>query len=483
MKGLNIPYQSEVKYLGVTLDSRLKWSSHLTQKINKSKRAIMRIRDSMGKMWGTAPKLLKWAYEGIIIPALSYGCAVWSRACQDGNNAKKLSTLNRLMMLTMMPLRRSTPTMGLEVLLHIPPLDIRIKEQALNEMLRIIPHNRTRWDGCGIRGKGHIKDLTSKLETLGVSKFDFDSTKTILLKREFTIDLESFKSGLPVTNKDYLAFTDGSKLNQHTGYGLGIFSKNMSLLADEKGYLGPKNSVFQGEIIGIDKVCSKIQEIGAGNVTIFSDSQAAIAALANWKITSKTVEKCVKNLNLLSKNTNVEIKWVRSHSNFDGNEYADLMAKLGTKNRENETFCPPPISWAKQLIKQGSYNEWTQRWYYSNSCRQTKIWFPTLHRAFSRLLINLTRTTLGLMTEMITGHNRLNRHESLVDKEVSPNCRLCDEELETSFHIVAECPRLLYKRWEAFKTPFLDENPVWHPMSFLKFLRKAKIKEMNKRDP
>ena len=42
---------------------------------------------------------------------------------------------------------------------------------------------------------------------------------------------------------------------------------------------------------------------------------------------------------------------------FDGNEYADLMAKLGTKNRENETFCPPPISWAKQLIKQGSYNE------------------------------------------------------------------------------------------------------------------------------
>ena len=87
------------------------------------------------------------------------------------------------------------------------------------------------------------------------------------------------------------------------------------------------------------------------------------------------------------------------------------------------------------------------------------------------------------MTEMITGHNRLNRHESLVDKEVSPNCRLCNEEPETSFHIVAESPRLLYKRWEAFKTPFLDENPVWHPMSFLKFLRKAKIKEMNKRDP
>ena len=62
------------------------------------------------------------------------------------------------------------------------------------------------------------------------------------------------------------------------------------------------------------------------------------------------------------------------------------------------------------------------------------------------------------------------------------SCRFCEEEDETAYHIVAECPRLLHKRWECFKEPFLEEEPVWHPGSLLKFLRKAKIGEMNKRE-
>ena len=167
--------------------------------------------------------------------------------------------------------------------------------------------------------------------------------------------------------------------------------------------------------------------------------------------------------------------------NIPGNEIADKQAKLGSKNRTNKVECPVPISWAKQLIKQGSYQEWTHRWYYSKTARQTKIWFPSLNRNFSRSLIHLDRADLGLTVEMLTGHNRLNRHESIVDKDVSPTCRLCEEEEESSYHIIGECPRLLHKRWEAFGEPFLDLDPVWKPRSFLKFLLTAKIKEMNNR--
>ena len=123
LNGVPIQYQSEVKYLGVFLDHRLSWKYHIEQKINKAKKAIMLLRNSMGKLWGIAPNILKWGYEGIIIPSLSYGCAVWHRICQDGKIAKKLSTLNRLMMLTLMPARRSSPTLGLEVILGFTHLD------------------------------------------------------------------------------------------------------------------------------------------------------------------------------------------------------------------------------------------------------------------------------------------------------------------------------------------------------------------------
>ena len=482
MNGHPIAYQSEVKYLGVHLDSKLTGSYHINQKINKAKRAIMMVKKAIGKIWGPCPKALKWAYDGIIIPALSYGATVWSRICQNGGIKTKLSSLNRLMMLCMMPVRKSTPTAGMEVILHFPPLDIVLKEKALNEMLRVLPLNpHPRWPGEGKKGIGHLKWGRSLLQDLGINKFNFDSTKTILIHKDFKVDLASFKSGLPTTTSEITCFTDGSKLKQHAGYGFGIF-KHMSVLTEENGYLGKEASVFQGEILGIHRACSQLLNCNAKSVTIFSDSQAALAALANWKVTSKAVEKCIKNLNLLSQETEVDLKWVRAHSDISGNEFADTMAKLGTQNFKNKVDVSPPISWAKQLIKQSSYKEWSQRWYSTKHYRQSKIWFPSLNRKFSRSLMNLNRSELGLSIQILSGHNRLNYQESKIDTSVNSSCRFCEEEDETAYHIVAECPRLLHKRWECFKEPFLEEEPVWHPAPFLKFLRKAKIGEMNKRE-
>ena len=40
-----------------------------------------------------------------------------------------------------------------------------------------------------------------------------------------------------------------------------------------------------------------------------------------------------------------------------GNETSDNQAKLSTKNWANKIDFPVPISWAKQLIKQGSYKD------------------------------------------------------------------------------------------------------------------------------
>ena len=357
----------------------------------------MLLRNSMGKIWGIAPKILKCGYEGIVIPSLSYGCAVWSRICQEGRIAKKLSSLNRLMMLTMMPVRRSTPTIGLEVILGFTPLDIRIKELGLNELLRILPHKRTRWDGIGQKGTGHLKAGQSKLLELGITEYEFDSTKTIHLEMDYKVDLKSFESGKPISDNELTVYTDGSKLNQHTGYGLGIF-KGMTVIAEENGYLGDKHSVFQGEIAGIHRASENLLELKPKSVTIFSDSQSALAALTNDKIKSKTVENCIKSLNHLSLHTDVEMKWVKAHANYSGNEFADFKAKTGTTNRTFKYECSKPISCAKQLIKQGSYKEWTHKWYYSKTGRQTRIWFPSLNKKFSRSLMSLNKTDLGFCT-------------------------------------------------------------------------------------
>lgn len=98
-----------------------------------------------------------------------------------------------------------------------------------------------------------------------------------------------------------------------------------------------------------------MRSYAAKSVTIFSDSQSAISALAGFKIKSKTVANCIDNLNSLGETTTVEIKYIQAHRNHTGNEVADCDAKLGTKNTYNKVNIPPPISWAKLILKQELY--------------------------------------------------------------------------------------------------------------------------------
>ncbi len=85
-----LPYEQSVKYLGVTIDSKLSWTQHVKNKIMKAKRLLMLAKHSISKCWGPNPKYAKWAYTGIIRPALSYGSLVWSRVCDNQTIILKL---------------------------------------------------------------------------------------------------------------------------------------------------------------------------------------------------------------------------------------------------------------------------------------------------------------------------------------------------------------------------------------------------------
>ena len=65
-------------------------------------------------------------------------------------------------------------------------------------------------------------------------------------------------------------------------------------------------------------------------ITFFSDSSSSIKALDKIKIKANSVQKCKESLNkLANKNNTIQIIWIPSHSNYDGNEIADLLAKAG----------------------------------------------------------------------------------------------------------------------------------------------------------
>ena len=147
-----------------------------------------------------------------------------------------------------MAVKKSTPTSGLEIILGIPLLDIKLEEMALNAILWILPHNRTRWNRRK-EFQSHLRWGLDKLRAHGITQTAFDLTKDRNLNKRYEVDLD-FKSGLPTTNDPISCYTDGPKIAQgNTGYSFGIV-QNEEIIAQGNGQLSIANLVFQGEILG-----------------------------------------------------------------------------------------------------------------------------------------------------------------------------------------------------------------------------------------
>ena len=156
MEGKVLKLSNDVKYLGLTLNKDLTWGRHLKSRIAKCKGKLLRLKTAIGIKWGPSPKLTLWAYESLIVPILTYGSIVWGHTNFTKSQVRNLSTLNRLALIGLSSIRRSTPTAGLEVILNAPPLHLLIKERGLASFIRIKRHFT--WDGVGKAGKkGHVK--------------------------------------------------------------------------------------------------------------------------------------------------------------------------------------------------------------------------------------------------------------------------------------------------------------------------------------
>ena len=216
------------------------------------------------------------------------------------------------------------------------------------------------------------------------------------------------------------------------------------------------------------------------STTIYVDSRAAISALAALRIKSKTVSNCILALNKASDNCDITIRWIKAHSGHCGNEYVDSLAKLGTKNTNNKLTVLPPISWANLLITQAINKAWNTRWKNYNQARQTKIWFPTPNCKKSLQLLKMGRKNLSRLVQFLTGHNKLKRHKNIQNGVDNPqSCRLCEEEEESSFHVIAECPATQFYRWNIFQNNTVLPNPPdWTVSQVDRFLKESPIGTM-----
>ncbi|KAE8737328.1 hypothetical protein FOCC_FOCC017210 [Frankliniella occidentalis] len=77
LQGGVVPVQSEAKFLGLLMDSKLTWSSHLQALRTKCKLRLNFIRSLSGHWWGCQPMTLHRAYTSLVRSLLDYGKEVY----------------------------------------------------------------------------------------------------------------------------------------------------------------------------------------------------------------------------------------------------------------------------------------------------------------------------------------------------------------------------------------------------------------------
>jgi hypothetical protein len=85
----------EVKYLGVTLESKLSWNQHLQKTTRKAQTFIAVIRCTCGIKWGLRPSMVHWLYTRVIRPSIYYGALVWWFKAMQKTTKTQLGRIQR----------------------------------------------------------------------------------------------------------------------------------------------------------------------------------------------------------------------------------------------------------------------------------------------------------------------------------------------------------------------------------------------------
>ena len=114
-----------------------------------------------------------------------------------------------------------------------------------------------------------------------------------------------------------------------------------------------------------------------------------------------------------------------------------------------------------------TYKLWKDEWTTNTTCRLSKNFLPYPSKSKSKEILQLSRSQMRRLLELITGQNNLNYVQSKIYPDsISELCRFCEEEEETFEHLINECPCFnTYRRDILMNKPIID----WKPKTQLDF--------------
>lgn len=406
------------------------------------------------------PKVLLWLYKTVIIPSFTYGAIVWWSKSQQLATQLKLDRLQRLACMAITGAFRTTPTRAIEALIDIAPLHILIRAEAMRAAHRL--HQGGLWNPSK---DGHA----SIWSQMGQSPiYHMINDKMVIqydLLKSFTTRIPARETWSDPRTRNQLLqgkvwYTDGSLMEGVSG--AGVFCESDG--AKHVFSLGRHTSIFQSEIFAILQaaILSKTREEQVQKITICSDSQAAIKAIASHTTKSKIVWECQNALNTLARQTDVEIIWVPGHSDIEGNEMADSLARDGACSSyigpEPRIGCAPDLPLRE--IQSRVFTKARRVWNTLTNCEHARLLAEGFNSSKAFKLLNLSKPKIRTVIGALTGHFLFNKHLKRIGIRDDPDCNYCGECEETGMHFLCTCPFFSVARLRTFGSMVTEPSVV-----------------------
>jgi len=457
LKGSILPYEDQVKFLGMIFDKRLSWGPHIDSLKKKVRKSLDILKVVSSYDWGADKKTLLKLYDAVCRSKLDYGCQIYSSACKT--HLEKLDVAHNMGLRICTGAFRSSPKESIYVDAEELPLDLRREELGLRYYVRLksSANNPARevLNDTNVRNYKKFaipfqvrlenqKIKSQEIETVDYGKSPpwkmpeinycekFINKKNMApeeMKVKFLEHMEEHRS-----QGQSEIFTDGSK--SADGVGVGIKFPQMS----KRDRMSNSASIFTAELTAIKHALIGASKGKQNNIVLYTDSSSSIAALKQYSPRHPLVREIKDWLyNLHTKyKIRVHFCWVPSHIGIQGNERADTLAKQGLR-LPMVNYKLVPHTDLKGQIKTYIVKKWQERWSSPSLPNNKKLkrirptiehWSSSYHpiRRYERIL-----------TRLRIGHTKLT-HAHIMQKDAAPRCGRCNVIL-TVEHVLAECKK------------------------------------------
>jgi ribonuclease HI len=388
-------------WIGILFDHKLRFTHHINAKLISTSRSFNALCSLVKHEPGLSPSATRSLYCMCILSRSDFGAEIWwmgqktfTKRLQTQQNAACCHILNAF---------RSTPTIALHNKTALPPISVCQQSKQRKYILHLltlppshpvikrcpssfpIPNhlstilcNPDEYDFDWTQNRCPPSQLGKALCTLSPwvppdtnIKDTAQPTTTPWNATTITVDIQDLPNDEAVTTHlsllydlhddphNVITYTNGSQLSTQTGTGFyiphGLPNPIRTVIP-----LGTTSEVFNAELKAIaEYLCTCLKYIKwhclhDHSIHLFTDNQSAIlhaSRLDRGPGQETTLDILHTTNTLLQHSALVTLHWVPGHTDIEGNEEADRLAKLATS-------CPPlmsipiTISWLWRRIKE-----------------------------------------------------------------------------------------------------------------------------------